>query len=237
MAALVNPVVEDARTGLLSVRDLRVRFGAERGGTTIVDGVSFDLEPGKVLGIAGESGSGKTMTALALLGLLPIGGRASGQVLLDGQNVLDLRGRALRQVQGRTMSMVFQDPTASLHPMLTIGRQLTEHMEYHLRLSRKAAQQRAIELLDQVRIPDPASALRAYPHQFSGGMRQRIQIASALACHPRVLIADEPTTALDVTVQAGVLALLNRLCREQDWPSFSSRTIWACSPPWPIRSW
>jgi oligopeptide/dipeptide ABC transporter ATP-binding protein len=183
---------------------------------TVVDGVDFDLEPGKVLGIAGESGSGKTMTALALLGLLPPGGHASGQVLLEGRNLLNFRGKTLRQVQGRTMAMVFQDPTASLHPMLTIGRQLTEHMQYHLHLGRRAANQRAMDLLDQVRIPDPAAALKAYPHQFSGGMRQRIQIAIALACRPRVLIADEPTTALDVTVQAGVLALLDRLCREQE---------------------
>ncbi|MGH2442761.1 MAG: ABC transporter ATP-binding protein, partial [Chloroflexota bacterium] len=175
----------------------------------------FELEPGKVLGIAGESGSGKTMTALAMLGLLPPGGHATGQVLLDGQNLLLLPVRTLRRTQGRTISMVFQDPTAALHPMLTVGRQLTEHMRYHLGLNRKQANQRAMDLLDQVRIPDPASALKAYPHQFSGGMRQRIQIAIALACNPRILIADEPTTALDVTVQAGVLALLDGLCRER----------------------
>jgi len=216
MASVVNSVSKEAGIDLLSVRDLHVRFGSDRRPVDIVDGVDFDLSPGKVLGIAGESGSGKTMTALAMLGLLPPGARVSGQVLLEGQNILALHGKALRHVQGRTMSMVFQDPTASLHPMLTIGRQLTEHMQHHLHLDRGAARQRAMELLDQVRIPDPQSALKAYPHQFSGGMRQRIQIAIALACRPQVLIADEPTTALDVTVQAGILALLDRLCREQE---------------------
>ena len=155
MTASGNPVVEETNSGLLAVRHLQVQFGTESNPVTVVDDVAFDLEPGKVLGIAGESGSGKTMTALAMLGLLPAGSRVSGQILLEGQNVLDLRGRALRQIQGRTMAMVFQDPTASLHPMLTIGRQLTEHMQYHLRLSRRAANARAVELLDQVRIPDP----------------------------------------------------------------------------------
>jgi oligopeptide transport system ATP-binding protein len=216
MTALINPVVEETNTGLLAVRHLQVQFGTDRNPVAVVDDVAFDLEPGKVLGIAGESGSGKTMTALAMLGLLPAGSRVSGHILLEGRNVLELRGRALRKIQGQTMAMVFQDPTASLHPMLTIGRQLTEHMQYHLRLSRGAANERAVELLDQVRIPDPRAALHAYPHQFSGGMRQRIQIAIALACHPKILIADEPTTALDVTVQAGILALLDRLCREQE---------------------
>jgi oligopeptide transport system ATP-binding protein len=216
MAALVNPVAEVTSESLLAVRDLQVQFGTDRHPVTVVHDVAFDLEPGKVLGIAGESGSGKTMTALAMLGLLPAGSRVSGQVLFEGRNMLALRGRALRHIQGRTIAMVFQDPTASLHPMLTIGRQLTEHMRYHLHLGRRAANQRAVDLLEQVRIPDPVAALHAYPHQFSGGMRQRIQIAIALACHPRILIADEPTTALDVTVQAGILSLLDRLCREQE---------------------
>jgi oligopeptide transport system ATP-binding protein len=202
-------------TALLDVRDLEVTVGHGDASVTIVQDVNFTVGRGEVLGLAGESGSGKTMTALALMGILPPEGRAAGLAMFDGQDLVALRGRVLRQVQGRRIAMVFQDPASSLHPMLTIGRQLTEHMRHHLRISRHEAQRRAIDLLDQVRIPDPRAALRAYPHQFSGGMRQRIQIAIALACEPDLLIADEPTTALDVTIQAGVLRLLEGLCRER----------------------
>ena len=203
-------------TALLSVRDLRVWLDTARGPLSIVDGVSFDIAPGQVFGLAGESGSGKTITALALLGLLPPGARAGGSAILDGRDLLAMGAGERRRVRGREVAMIFQDPMSSLHPMLTVERQLTEHLRYQLGMSRREAQRRAVELLTEVRIPDPQAALGAYPHQFSGGMRQRIQIAIGLACEPRLLIADEPTTALDVTVQAGILRLLDRLCREKD---------------------
>jgi oligopeptide/dipeptide ABC transporter ATP-binding protein len=153
---------------------------------------------------------------LALLGLLPEGAAVEGSVLFGGRDLLQLPRSRLREVSGRDIAMVFQDPLTSLHPMLSVGRQLTEHVRLHLGLDRRAAQRRATELLAEVRLPDPESAVRAYPHQFSGGMRQRIAIAIALACRPKLLIADEPTTALDVTVQAGILRLLDRLRREND---------------------
>jgi len=202
-------------TALLEVRGLGVTAGPHTAPVTIVDDVSFTMERGEVLGLAGESGSGKTMTALALMGILPAQSRATGEVRLADEDVLKLRGRALRQIQGRRIAMVFQDPSSALHPMLTIGRQMTEHMRHHLGMGRRESEQRALDLLDQVRIPDPRAALKAFPHQFSGGMRQRIQIAIALACEPDVLIADEPTTALDVTIQAGVLRLLDGLRRDR----------------------
>jgi oligopeptide/dipeptide ABC transporter ATP-binding protein len=156
------------------------------------------------------------MSMLALLGLLPAGAVVEGHAIFGGKDLLRLSGRDLRAVSGRDIGMVFQDPMTSLHPMLSVGRQLTEHVRLHLGIGRSAATKRAADLLEQVRIPDPGSALRAYPHQFSGGMRQRIAIAIALACGPRLLIADEPTTALDVTVQAGILRLLDGLRREHD---------------------
>ncbi len=203
-------------SALLEVEGLRVRLPTPAGYTTVVDGVDYLVEPAQVFGVAGESGSGKTVSMLALLGLLPTGAVVEGRAAFGGQDLLRLRGRELRAVSGRDIGMVFQDPMTSLHPMLTVGRQLTEHVRRHLGLGRQDATQRAIELLEQVRIPDPSSALHAYPHQFSGGMRQRIAIAIALACGPRLLIADEPTTALDVTVQAGILRLLDRLRREHE---------------------
>ena len=201
---------------LLDVEGLRVRLPTARGLTTVVDGVDYRVEPGEVFGVAGESGSGKTVSMLALLGLLPEGAAVEGSVLFGGRDLLRLPRSRLRQVSGRDIAMVFQDPLTSLHPMLSVGRQLTEHVRLHLGLDRRAAQHRATELLAEVRLPDPESAIRAYPHQFSGGMRQRIAIAIALACRPKLLIADEPTTALDVTVQAGILRLLDRLRREND---------------------
>jgi oligopeptide/dipeptide ABC transporter ATP-binding protein len=199
---------------LLDVRNLRVRLPGPTGLVTIVDCVDFVVSPGQVFGIAGESGSGKTMSVLALIGLTPFGAQIDGSAVFDNRDLLTLEPREIRDVRGREIAMVFQDPMTSLHPMMTIGRQLTEHPRHHLKLSRRDAEVRAIELLHEVRIPDPARAMHAYPHQFSGGMRQRIAIAMALICGPRILIADEPTTALDVTVQAGILRLLNRL-REQ----------------------
>jgi oligopeptide/dipeptide ABC transporter ATP-binding protein len=203
-------------TALLEVEGLRVKLPTPRGFATVVDGIDYQVDPAQVFGVAGESGSGKTMSMLALLGLLPPGAVVEGRAAFGGQDLLRLRGNDLRAVSGRDIGMVFQDPMTSLHPMLSIGRQLTEHMRRHLGLGRREAGDRAVELLDQVRIPDPRSALHAYPHQFSGGMRQRIAIAIALACGPRLLIADEPTTALDVTVQAGILRLLDVLRSERD---------------------
>jgi oligopeptide transport system ATP-binding protein len=201
---------------LLEVSDLRVRLPTGGGLATVVDGVDYAVAQGEVFGVAGESGSGKTVSMLALLGLLPQGAVVEGSARFDGRDLLRLGQRELRDVSGRHLAMVFQDPLTSLHPMLSVGTQLTEHVRRHLDIDKKAASRRAVELLEQVRIPDPQSAQRAYPHQFSGGMRQRIAIAVALACSPRLLIADEPTTALDVTVQAGILRLLDRLRREHD---------------------
>jgi len=199
---------------LLSVSGLRVRLPTASGPVTVVDGVEYEVERGQVFGIAGESGSGKTISVLALLGLLPSGAEVGGSARFDGDELLTLDRRSLREIRGKEIAMVFQDPMTSLHPMMTIEQQLTEHVRYHLGLDGKHARARAAELLHEVRIPDPTGALGAYPHQFSGGMRQRIAIAIALACGPRLLIADEPTTALDVTVQAGILRLLDRLRRQ-----------------------
>jgi oligopeptide transport system ATP-binding protein len=203
-------------TALLEVENLTVALPTRAGYRNAVDDLSLTVNAGEVVGVAGESGSGKTMTALSLFGLLPHGARVTGSARLDGTDLLALRGRQLRDVRGRQVAMVSQDPTAALHPILTIGTQLTEHMRHHLGVSKSEALGRAAELLGVVRIPDPERALRSYPGQFSGGMRQRIAIAVALAAEPRLLVADEPTTALDVTVQAGILRLLDRLCRERD---------------------
>jgi oligopeptide/dipeptide ABC transporter ATP-binding protein len=199
---------------LLEVEGLTVQIRGDGGTVTIVDGVDYEVEEQQIFGVAGESGSGKTMSVLALLQLLPRGAHTSGRAAYRGQDLLTLSGRGLREVRGRELAMVFQDPLTSLHPMMTIGRQLSEHVRYHEGLSKRAALGRAQELLGEVRLPDPERALDAFPHQFSGGMRQRVAIASALATRPKLLIADEPTTALDVTVQAGILRLLDRLRRE-----------------------
>jgi oligopeptide/dipeptide ABC transporter ATP-binding protein len=200
---------------LLEVEGLRVRLPTSAGPATVVDEIGYSVEPGEVFGIAGESGSGKTMSVLALLGLLPPGARTEGRAVFGKRDLLRLSRRELRRLSGRELSMVFQDPMTSLHPMLSVGTQLTEHVRRHLGLGRKEAAARALELLAEVRIPNPQGALEAFPHQFSGGMRQRIAIAIALACRPKLLVADEPTTALDVTVQAGIIRLLDRLRREQ----------------------
>src|SRR4051795_11653835 len=200
----------------LAVEGLRVRLPTPAGEVTVVDGVDYEVRPAEVFGIAGESGSGKTVSMLALLGLLPEGSSVEGTARFGDGDLLAMPRRRLRSISGRDIAMVFQDPFTSLHPMLSIGKQLTEHVQLHLGLDRRSAAQRAVELLDDVRIPDPRAALRRFPHQFSGGIRQRIAIAIALACRPRLLIADEPTTALDVTVQAGILRLLDRLRREHE---------------------
>ena len=203
-------------SALLEVEDLHVALPSNGRLLDVVHGIDYAVQPGEVFGVAGESGSGKTISMLALLGLLPEGSHVQGRAVFGGRDLLRLRRRELRDVSGREIAMVFQDPLTSLHPMLSVGRQLTEHVRRHLGLGRADAERRAVELLEEVRIPDPAAALKAYPHQFSGGMRQRIAIAVALACRPKLLIADEPTTALDVTVQAGILRLLDRLRREND---------------------
>jgi oligopeptide transport system ATP-binding protein len=201
-------------TPLLQVDGLRVRLPTAAGPATVVDGIDYDVETGEVFGIAGESGSGKTMSVLALMGLLPPGAAVEGSAVFEGRDLLRLPRRELRRICGRELAMVFQDPMTSLHPMLSVGTLLTEHVRRHLDLGRRDAADRALELLREVRIPDPDSALHAFPHQFSGGMRQRIAIAVALACGPTLLVADEPTTALDVTVQAGIIRLLDRLRNE-----------------------
>jgi oligopeptide/dipeptide ABC transporter ATP-binding protein len=200
---------------LLKVSELTVTLPTRSGYHKAVDGLSFAVDTGEVIGIAGESGSGKTITALALFGLLPRGARVTGSIRLDGAELLGLTSKQLRAIRGRQIAMVSQDPAAALHPILPIGTQLTEHMRHHLGVSKAEARSRAAGLLETVRIPDPEQALRSYPGQFSGGMRQRIAIAVALAAEPRLLVADEPTTALDVTVQAGMLRLLDRLRQER----------------------
>jgi oligopeptide/dipeptide ABC transporter ATP-binding protein len=201
---------------VLAVEDLRVRLRTPSGLLTVVDGVGYEVQPGEVFGVAGESGSGKTISMLSLLGLLPEGAAVDGTARFAGDDLIGMPRRRLRRISGRELAMVFQDPFTSLHPMLSVGRQMTDHMRLHLGLDGAAAAERAIELLQDVRLPDPHAALHRFPHQFSGGMRQRIAIAIALACRPKLLIADEPTTALDVTVQAGILRLLDRLRREHD---------------------
>jgi peptide/nickel transport system ATP-binding protein len=197
----------------MTVLDI-ARLTLSIGGNEILRGVDLRLEAGRIQGLAGESGSGKTMTGLAVMGLLPSGSRATGRITYGDQELLGLPPARRNALRGNEIAMVFQDPSTSLHPMLSVGAQTTDHLRHHLRLGRSAARERAVELLSRVRIPDPAGALRRYPHQFSGGQRQRIAIAIALACSPKVLIADEPTTALDVTVQAGVLHLLRDLASE-----------------------
>jgi peptide/nickel transport system ATP-binding protein len=201
---------------LLSVRDLRVTFG--RHGEepfTAVDGISFDVRPGQTVGLVGESGCGKSVTSLAIMGLLPArGNTVDGSVMFEGTDLLRLPKAAMRDRRGRDLGMIFQDPLSSLNPVVPIGVQVTEVLERHRGMSRKAATPVAREMLDKVGIPDPDRRLTEYAHQLSGGMRQRALIAMALACTPRLLIADEPTTALDVTIQAQILALLKDLVED-----------------------
>jgi oligopeptide transport system ATP-binding protein len=203
-------------TPLLEVRDLRVEFHTFDGVVRAVDGVSFSINHGRTLGIVGESGSGKTVANLALMGLIPRPpGRVSAdRVMFDGQDLLKLSAENMRRIRGRRIAMIFQDPMTSLNPLLRISRQLTEGLEMHLGMSRAQSMKRAVELLEMVGIPAAARRVRNYPHQFSGGMRQRVMIAMALACGPDLIIADEPTTALDVTIQAQILELLKKLQQE-----------------------
>ena len=205
------------REPLLSVEDLEVRFWTGRGIIHAVNGISFDIAPGETLGIVGESGCGKSVTSLSLLGILPRAGRVTGgSARFEGRDLIGLSDEELRTIRGKEIAMIFQDPMTSLNPVLTIGRQIREALETHFDMDKDAANARAAELLDRVGIPSAKARLRDYPHQFSGGMRQRAMIAMALACEPKLLIADEPTTALDVTIQAQILNLLRELVADRD---------------------
>ncbi|MBQ0978081.1 ABC transporter ATP-binding protein [Micromonospora sp. M61] len=196
---------------VLAIRDLSVSFPTETGTVSAVDGVSLDLASGEIVGMVGESGCGKSVTAMSIAGLLPGSARVTGSVRLDGVELVGARESALRRVRGQEIAYIFQEPMTSLNPVLTVGRQIGEVLQVHERMSRRAARARAVELLTLVGIPSAAQRVDTYPHQLSGGMRQRVMIAMAVACGPKVLVADEPTTALDVTVQAGILQVLRDL--------------------------
>ena len=205
----------NASQPILQVRDLHVRISSGRGVVRAVDGVSFEVSRGEALGLVGESGSGKSMTLRAILGVLPPEARViSGQILLDGADLVPLGNSALNRIRGPKMSMIFQEPMSALNPVMRVGQQIAEGPQIHLGYSRSRAAERALELMRRVGIPDPERRFRAYPHEFSGGMRQRVMIAIALACDPEIILCDEPTTALDVTIQDQILRLLSGLCRE-----------------------
>jgi peptide/nickel transport system ATP-binding protein len=200
---------------VLSVRDLRVEFVTRRGVLKAIDGISFDIARGEVLGVVGESGAGKSVTGAAVIGLIDPPGRiAAGEIRLSGERIDNLKPEAMRRVRGKRIGMIFQDPLTSLNPLYRVGHQLVETIQTHTNLSGAAARQRAIDLLAEVGIPAPVRRIDGYPHEFSGGMRQRVVIALALCAEPELIIADEPTTALDVSVQAQIIALLERLGRE-----------------------
>lgn len=200
-------------TPLLSVRNLRIEFPGRRGTLVAIDGVSFDIARGEILGVVGESGAGKSLTGAAIIGLLEPPGRiASGEILLHGKPIHNIPMAQMRKLRGRHIAMIFQDPLTSLNPLFTVGRQITETILTHRDISDKAARSRAIDLLTEVGIPAPEQRIDHFPHQFSGGMRQRVVIALALCAEPELIIADEPTTALDVSVQAQIIALLKNLC-------------------------
>ncbi|MCX5011111.1 ABC transporter ATP-binding protein [Streptomyces sp. NBC_00555] len=200
---------------LLEVRDLRVTFTTPRGTVRAVDSLGFTVEAGRTLGIVGESGSGKSVTSLAVMGLHRGAAEVTGSVVLSGRELTTLSERELSKIRGRKVAMIFQDPLSSLHPYYTVGEQIAEHFRVHFKAGRAAARKRAVDMLGEVGIPEPARRAGEYPHQFSGGMRQRAMIAMALACEPDLLIADEPTTALDVTVQAQILELIATLQQER----------------------
>ncbi len=202
---------------LLKVDNLRTYFPTRAGLVRAVDGVSLHLDKGELLGLVGESGCGKSITALSIMRLIaPPGKIAGGEIIFDGKNLLTLSEPEMRQIRGDDIAMIFQDPMTSLNPVFTVGEQIAEALRLHRKLSRKAARAAAIEAMREVAIPDPARRADDYPHQLSGGMRQRVMIAMALACDPKLLIADEPTTALDVTIQAQILELLNELRKSRD---------------------
>jgi peptide/nickel transport system ATP-binding protein len=204
-----------ANQPLLSVQNLRVEFPTRRGTLVAVDDISFDIAPGEVLGVVGESGAGKSLTGMSIIGLLEPPGRiAGGQIQLEGERIDNLPYEKLRRIRGAKIGAIFQDPLTSLNPLYTIGQQLIETIRTHIDLSEAQARTRAVELLAEVGIPSPGLRIDHYPHQFSGGMRQRVVIALALCANPRLIVADEPTTALDVSIQAQIITLLKRLCRE-----------------------
>ncbi|MCD7444894.1 ABC transporter ATP-binding protein [Streptomyces lincolnensis] len=217
-AALGEPAgvaPSDADDAFLSVRDLRIHFNTDDGLVKSVDGVSFDVRRGKTLGIVGESGSGKSVTSLGVMGLhRSANAKVSGEVWLDGQELIAADPDEVRRLRGRKMAMIFQDPLSAMHPYYTVGQQIVEAYRVHHDVSKKVAKQRAVEMLDRVGIPEPNKRVDGYPHEFSGGMRQRAMIAMALVNNPELLIADEPTTALDVTVQAQILDLIRDLQKE-----------------------
>lgn len=200
---------------ILEVKDLHTQFTTKTGIVKAVDGVSFDIKPGETLGIVGESGSGKSITAMSIMQLIsPPGKIANGEIRFQGEDLNKKTEKEMRKIRGKEISMIFQDPMTSLNPVFTIEKQMVETIRTHEQMTKKQAKSRAVELLDLVGIPDPEPRLKNYPHEFSGGMRQRVMIAMALACNPKVLIADEPTTALDVTIQAQILELLAKLQKE-----------------------
>ena len=202
-------------TPLLQVKNLRIEFPTRRGTLVAVDDISFDIAAGEVLGVVGESGAGKSLTGAAVIGLLEPPGRiASGEIIFNGKRIDNLPFEEIRKIRGREIGAIFQDPLTSLNPLYTIGRQLTETIETHLPLTHTQARARAIELLEDVGIPAADKRIDHYPHQFSGGMRQRVVISLALAANPKLIIADEPTTALDVSIQAQIITLLKKLGRE-----------------------
>jgi peptide/nickel transport system ATP-binding protein len=215
MADPASPPAAGPSGSLLEVQDLRISFPTDDGLVKAVDGLTFTLERGRTLGIVGESGSGKSVTGLGILGLHQgTGARISGHIWLDGEDLVPAAPARVRQLRGNKMAMIFQDPLSALHPYYTVGQQISEAYLIHNKVGKKAARKHAIDLLNRVGIPEPADRVDAYPHQFSGGMRQRVMIAMALSCDPGLLIADEPTTALDVTVQAQILDLISDLQNE-----------------------
>ena len=199
---------------VIKLTDLNLVVGDGPSENHILHDVSFTLEAGTITGVAGASGSGKTQTGMAIMGLSPDGAKLSGSIDFDGQELIGLAPKKHNALRGNQLAMVFQDPASAFHPMLSIGQQVTDHLRHHEKISKKEALKRAAEMLAKTRVPNPEEALKKYPHQFSGGQLQRIAFATAVIASPRVLIADEPTTALDVTVQAGVLKLLRDLCEE-----------------------
>ena len=200
---------------LLEVKNLRVEFPTRRGTLLAIDDISFSIEPGEVLGVVGESGAGKSLTGASIIGLLEPPGRiADGQITLEGERIDDLPYEKMRHVRGKKIGAIFQDPLTSLNPLYTVSKQLTETILVHMDMSQEQARKRAIELLDEVGIPAAETRIDSYPHEFSGGMRQRVVIALALCANPKLIVADEPTTALDVSIQAQIIAIIKRLCKE-----------------------